>query len=234
MMSTVEFSILVIEDNIMMQETLSELLIQEGHSVSLIDCGEALSELGHDDFDVVILDVHLPGEDGFSIAKRLRSNFPLLGIIMLTACNQPEDSIIGYVHGADNYFSKPFQPQVLLAAIQNLGHRVVEAKKTLQPNPYLKLDYLKKTLWFAERSVTLTPVESLILRNFTLAKDQTLEEWQLQELITVDSAEENSRHYLQVILSRLRKKLVGLTQSGKSIKNIRGLGYCLLINVRVI
>lgn len=229
-----KLSILVVEDNFMMQETLSELLTQEGHRVSIIDCGDALGELGCENVDVVILDVNLPGEDGFSIAKRLRASFPRLGIIMLTACNRPEDSITGYVHGADNYFNKPFQPQVLLAAIQNLGHRVLASQKSTLPSLNFSLDYLKKSLLFAEESIALTAIESLILRNLILAEDNTVEEWQLQELIETELGEEITRHYLQVIMSRLRKKIEAIVRSEDSIKNIRGMGYRLLVDVTIL
>jgi DNA-binding response OmpR family regulator len=231
-----KLSILVVEDNVMMQETLSELLTQDGHRVSIIDCGDALGELGCDNVDVVILDVNLPGEDGFSIAKRLRARFPRLGIIMLTACNRPEDSITGYVHGVDNYFHKPFQAQVLLAAIQNLGQRVLASQKSSLPSLNLRLDYLKKNLLFAEEreSIALTPIESLILRNLILAENHTLEDWQLQELIETEIGEEITRHYLQVIMSRLRKKIEAVVPSADSIKNIRGIGYRLFVDITIV
>lgn len=226
-----QLSILVVEDNVMMQETLTELLTQDGHRVCVVDCADALGELVVDHFELVILDVNLPGENGFSIAQRLRQSFPCLGIIMLTACSLPEDSIAGYLHGADNYFTKPFQPQALLIAIQALGRRVLIGKRVDPTTQSLQLNVLRKALSFNETVVSLTTLETLVLRNLALAPNKTLEEWQVQTLMENETAEDISRHYIQVFMSRLRKKLESLSDQGQTLKNVRGIGYRLLIDV---
>lgn len=223
-----KLSIMVVEDNKMMQEALAELLQEEGHSVTLLDCAEAFGELAQDQFDILILDISLPGEDGLSISQRLRTVFPRLGIIMLTARNQPEDTIQGYLHGTDNYFTKPFNPQVLLAAIQNLGQRVISTREA--SFALLELNIRKKTLSQADQTISLTATEALILQNFILAPKQTLENWQLQSIISSEE-EPASLNYLQVDISRLRKKLMVFTGAHESIKNLREKGYCLTLHI---
>lgn len=229
-----KLSILVIEDNAMMQEALGELLTQAGCVVTLAESGEEIGELAQRHIDVVILDINLPGENGFSIAKRLRAVSPNLGIIMLTARSHPNDSVEGYLHGADNYFSKPFNPQALLAAVQNLGHRVLHTRHQLTTHLSFQLDVIKKNLIHHQSTLSLTPIETLILKNFVLAENHYLEDWQLQTLMENHSESTINLHYVQVTISRLRKKIQNAYQQEENIKNLRGLGYQLMLNITII
>lgn len=226
------YRIVVVEDNPLMQEVLNELLTHAGHRVHLLDSGEALGDLSSQPFDLAILDLNLPGEDGLSISRRLRTAFPRLGIIMLTARNQPEDMLNGYLQGADNYFTKPFNPAALLAAIDNLGARVCIAG--LSDLNGLRLDLAGQCLQCDERQQALTGNEQRLLQAFLLAPEQTVESWQLLSLLAAEEGDTLNKHYLEVAISRLRKKLDAFSQRDGSIKAVRSVGYRLLLRVQVL
>ena len=232
-MIAASYRIIVVEDNLLMQEALAELLGAAGHVVQLVDCGEALGDLSSQSFDIALLDLNLPGEDGLSIARRLRASFPRLGIIMLTARNQPDDTLNGYLQGADNYFTKPFHPTALLAAIDNLGARVCAAP--LPAAGELQLDTDAQTLCYGERQQALSDNEVRLMQTLLLASEQTAESWQLLKALAAgDDNESQNKHVLEVAISRLRKKLDTCAQREGSIKAVRGVGYRLLLAVQVL
>lgn len=232
-MIAASYRIIVVEDNLLMQEALAELLGAAGHVVQLVDCGEALGDLSSQSFDIALLDLNLPGEDGLSIARRLRASFPRLGIIMLTARNQPDDTLNGYLQGADNYFTKPFHPSALLAAIDNLGARVCAAP--LSTSGQLQLDTDGQTLRNGERQQALSDNEVRLMQTLLLASEQTAESWQLLKALAAgDDNESQNKHVLEVAISRLRKKLDTCAQREGSIKAVRGVGYRLLLAVQVL
>lgn len=232
-MSAASYRIIVVEDNLLMQEALAELLGASGHIVQVVDCGEALGDLSSQSLDIALLDLNLPGEDGLSIARRLRASFPRLGIIMLTARNQPDDTLNGYLQGADNYFTKPFHPTALLAAIDNLGARVCAAP--LSASGELQLDTDGQTLRNGERQQALSDNEVRLLQTLLLAREQTAESWQLLKALAAgDDNDSLNKHALEVAISRLRKKLDTCAQREGSIKAVRGVGYRLLLAVQVL
>ena len=232
-MSAGSYRIVVVEDNLLMQEALGELLGAAGHVVQVVDCSEALGDLASHTFDMAILDLNLPGEDGLSIARRLRASFPRLGIIMLTARNQPDDTLKGYLQGADNYFTKPFHPTALLAAIDNLGARVRPA--SAPSDSELQLDTNGHCLRSGERQQALSDNEVRLLQILLLAPEQTAESWQLLKALAHDDAIDSlNKHALEVAISRLRKKLDAFTRHDISIKALRGIGYRLMLSIRVL
>lgn len=115
-------NILVVEDHDILREATVETLRQQGHQVTGIDCAEALdAEFGGVLFDVYVIDLRLPGEDGISLTRRLRLRQPGAGIILATARVLPQDREAGLVSGADIYLPKPLLPEDLLAAVAALG-----------------------------------------------------------------------------------------------------------------
>ena len=120
-----DLSILLVEDNESLREEMVCFLNRPGWRAHGVDCGEELNYwLMENHADVVILDVNLPYEDGYSIASRLRTSHPDVGIVMLTARVRPVDRTEGYHAGADVYLSKPTHPTELIAVIDNLGRRL--------------------------------------------------------------------------------------------------------------
>ena len=118
--------VLVVEDEVHLAEGLRFNLEAEGHTVQIIGDGEsALERLleAKDDFDVVVLDVMLPGQDGFAVASALRKAKNYIPVLMLTARSRPEDVLEGFAAGADDYLPKPFDLQIFLARLRGLLRR---------------------------------------------------------------------------------------------------------------
>ena len=128
--------ILVVEDEAHLAEGLRFNLEQEGHSVQVNATGEeALKRLlsNKDNFDAVILDVMLPGQNGFEVARALRAAKNYVPILMLTARSRPEDVLEGFASGADDYLPKPFNLAILIARVQSLLRRKVWQRDENQP-----------------------------------------------------------------------------------------------------
>jgi DNA-binding response OmpR family regulator len=118
--------ILIVEDELHLAQGLLFNLEAEGHEVSAVENGEAALALlleQHESFDVVVLDVMLPGADGFEVASRLRAAQNYTPILMLTARSRPEDVLKGFASGADDYLPKPFELSILLARVHGLLRR---------------------------------------------------------------------------------------------------------------
>src|SRR5438132_13646038 len=118
--------VLIVEDEAHLAKGLGFNLEAEGHSVQVVPDGEtALQSLlaNREDFDAVVLDVMLPGKDGFTVASELRAARNFVPILMLTARGRPEDVLKGFASGADDYLPKPFELPILLARLQGLLRR---------------------------------------------------------------------------------------------------------------
>lgn len=227
-----KLTILIVEDNHVLRLALVDLFEQAGHRVLSAESADEIHDVLRHEIHVVVLDINLPGENGYSISARLRSAFPRLGIIMLTAMNSSDNTLQGYLNGADNYFVKPFNANVLLAAVEGLGERVLKLLQREAP-PELQLDLVEMTLCCANNIVALTPTEVTILQQLVLAPDTTLENWQLMNALSMDLDQETSKHNLEVVISRLRRKLEQCCMVEKSIKGIRGVGYRLMLPLAI-
>jgi DNA-binding response OmpR family regulator len=118
--------ILIVEDEVHLAQGLSFNLEAEGHEVSAVESGEAALELlidRNEQFDIVVLDIMLPGADGFEVADRLRAAQNYVPILMLTARSRPEDVLKGFASGADDYLPKPFELRILIARVHGLLRR---------------------------------------------------------------------------------------------------------------
>lgn len=221
--------ILVVEDHEGLRETTVEYLETQGHAVQGFDCAEELDEceeLSHT--DIVLIDVGLPGEDGFSLARRLRAAQPGLGIIMLTARNQEEDKVVGYDNGADLYLTKPFSPRTLQAAILALSRRLHPDELINASEAVLRLDPATLQLQGPLTTVDLSESECGVLAGLARANGHHLESWQLIELTGKD-LDTYSKASLEVLIVRLRKKLLSAGAPEHAIKAMRGRGYRLSI-----
>ena len=118
--------VLVVEDESHLANGLSFNLVAEGHSVEVVGDGESALErllAKKENFDAVVLDVMLPGKDGFEVATELRAAQNFVPVLMLTARGRPEDVLKGFASGADDYLPKPFELAILLARLQGLLRR---------------------------------------------------------------------------------------------------------------
>ncbi|WP_172959733.1 response regulator transcription factor [Thiomicrorhabdus aquaedulcis] len=223
--------VLIVEDQLLIREILINCLESADYEVSAFESAEALCAV-HQTYmhwQIAILDVSLPGMNGFEIAQKLRQACPGMGIIMLTMHDTIDKKVQGYESGADLYLTKPLESLELLAAIKALNKRLGLSDAGSQKILYL--DVIKQKLFFDEHSVeVLSFKESKVLKAFIQAEEQTLEYWQLLELnqFTFD---EKGRKQLEVMISRLRHKLTHLTGQTESIKSIRVHGYQLPISI---
>ncbi len=226
-----QLNIFIVEDNDDLREAMVEALQCNGHVVQSAECAETMDEqLGAFPAEVVVLDLNLPGEDGMSIARRLRKVNAKLGIIMLTARNKNQDIVSGYHSGADIYLTKPTTLEMLEAAIQALARRV----RTCVPQAVkLSLNPMSRQLHGPTDSVSLSHLESVLLASLVQAHDHYLEYWQLMEL----SGRLLEKAALELHMVRLRKKLeqvgVGEGTDRVTIKAIRGRGYQLCVGIEI-
>ncbi|MBK5915451.1 response regulator transcription factor [Rhodocyclus purpureus] len=224
--------ILVVEDNDNLREATVELLQAHGHQATGVVCAEDVDDTPTRDLaDLYVIDVNLPGEDGFKLAARIRESQPLVGIVLMTARGQLNDRLEGYSSGADNYLIKPVDQFELLACIHNLAQRLQNTQASLAASS-LTLDRLAMTLTGPSGQVTLSHGESLVLAALSRAAGHKLERWQVMQL--VDPKEKGLvAANLEMRISALRKKL-SACGAPTGIRTLRGFGYALSCQIRVL
>lgn len=224
-------NIIVVEDNEAMRELTVEALREEGHRVIGVECAEEFAEVADCmRVDLMVIDLNLPGEDGISLARRIRQDQPNIGIIMLTASNGAKETTLGYESGADIYLTKPISVDVLNSAVHALSRRISPDGHLPAP---VSFDMHKLVLSSELGSIDLTLHESMLLTALIRAQGHRMENWQLIELLG-HSESEHSRGTLNVQISRLRKKLMKVCAEKQPIKSVRQLGYQLCISVQLV
>jgi DNA-binding response OmpR family regulator len=214
----------VVEDHDALRAVTEALLTEHGHQVMGVASAEALDdEAGGRVADIYLLDLNLPSEDGISLALRLRRVHPSVGIIMVTARNQVQDSVTGFDSGADIYLTKPLEPAELLAAVNALARRVKPGLVIALDLP-LTLDMQRLVLSGANESVSVTDTEASVLSALVRAPGQRLGFWQLHEVLGQIPSDANKAS-LEVRMMRLRKKLNQASGEDGALKAIRGHGY---------
>lgn len=224
---TPSLHILIVEDNDSLREATAAFLQDQGHRVTSLDCAEDVDNTHtHSHPDLYILDVNLPGENGFSLADRIRQSHPTAGIILLTARGQLHDRLEGYNCGADNYLVKPVEQAELLACIGNLARRVKSAPATNDAPCTLELN--SQTWWLQgpKTRILLTQGENLLLAAMSRAPGQQLERWQAMQLIDPKDKGLLPAN-LEMRISTLRKKLDSCGAPEDTIRTLRGFGYAL-------
>lgn len=226
---TTLLNIIVVEDHDALRDITVETLRTIGHQVVGVDCAEELVEIAHTmHIDLMLIDLNLPGEDGISLARRIRQNQPDIGIIMLTARGKVSEKLQGYENGADIYLTKPTTMEELGAAIQALSRRLRPAPQTTSA---LQLNLHKLTLTGNQSEVSLTAQEASVLAALSRAPGQRLEHWQLIALLgKIDF----SKAGLEMQIARLRKKLIQASVDDQPIKTIRQFGYQLSVDIQVV
>jgi DNA-binding response OmpR family regulator len=226
-------SIVLVEDNDDLRELTADALRAEGHRVAALSCAEELEDhAAGASADVFLIDLNLPGEDGFSLSRRIRQAHPLVGIIIISARSDLEDKIVGYDSGADWYLPKPVPFGELAAALKSFARRR-QSQQVESVTPAGGLRLQQRELHGPSGSVRLTPAEETLLTAFARAPSGRLENWQLLELQGLDSADA-SKTGLEVRITRLRKKLALAGAEGQCLESIRSIGYQLHIPVQVI
>ena len=225
-------NIVVIEDNHALRDVLCELLRSEGYKAfGAFDAHELNEILMKQPVDLLLLDIGLPGEDGFSVARRLRKSLPELFIIMTTARGGLSDRVRGYSSGADVYLTKPVAPDELLAAVGSAARRV-SIKRSSAAAKLPTLDITAQTL-LGQEQVHLTRTEVLILRALLASTEQIAHTHTLLEL-DGRRVDERSKASIEVQITHLRKKLEQACQGELRIRAVRGTGYQLLGRLRMV
>jgi DNA-binding response OmpR family regulator len=218
--------VLVVEDEPRMSELLRQGLEEEGHSVVLTGNGrDALAMAESHPFDAIVLDVMLPGLDGFSVAKRLRSARNQTPILMLTARDATTDLVEGLNLGADDYLVKPFSFEVLLARLRAVSRRGAIAQPPVLQVADLSLDPSAHEVARSGRRIVLTRTEYGLLELLMRRAGRVVTRENLIE--SVWGFDSNVRsNTLDAFIRLLRDKLD--SDGGTSlIQTVRGVGYCL-------
>ncbi|RDD92022.1 DNA-binding response regulator [Acidovorax sp. BoFeN1] len=240
-MSPTPKHLLVVDDDREIRRLIEEYLTQAGYRVSSAADGKAMRRLMEQHrFDLVVLDLMLPGEDGLSLCRdlRSRSNIPVL---MLTARGSEIDRIVGLEMGADDYLAKPFNPRELLARIRSILRRAQALPTNLVPEEVAVFRFAGWTLEVASRNVTapdglvvpLSGAEFRLLRvllehpHRVFSRDQLLELTNGREAILFDRS-------IDVLVGRLRKRLRDDGKEPTLIKTVRGEGYVLAASVEAL
>lgn len=227
--STIEptIHILIIEDDQRLADLTCQYFARHGTITTHVTDGESgLRELTSTRFDVVLLDLMLPGENGIQICQKIRriSDLP---VIMITALGEEADRVLGLESGADDYVAKPFSPREVLARVRAVVRRArgqVGPSQSVVSVDDLILDPLDRSARLGGQALDLTGYEFSLL--FALAKSagRILSRERLMELAK-GSAEESFDRSVDVHISRLRHKLGDDPKDPRRIKTIRGVGY---------
>jgi two-component system, OmpR family, response regulator len=212
--------VLVVEDDLGIGELVSGQLTKEGYAVDWAQDGdEALSLSSSFPYDLIVLDIMLPGADGFTIAKTLRANKQSVPILMLTARDGIDDRVKGLELGADDYLVKPFHIKELRARVRALLRRSQgEASNTVEVGR-LKLDLEKKQVWWQDSELELSGREYTLLEFLALHANGFYTRERLLEHVWSGEASVDPRTVDTYILY-LRRKL-----SSDAIETVRNLGY---------
>jgi two-component system alkaline phosphatase synthesis response regulator PhoP len=220
--------ILLIEDEPGLVLTLSDLLTAEGYVVdSALDGPRGLEKARSGQYDVIILDVMLPGKSGFDICRDLRQDGANTAILMLTARSQVLDRVVGLKLGADDYLTKPFDPAELLARIEALLRRVnKENAPPLSRFEFgsIQVDFDRGEVFKDGAAVTLAGKELQLLRYMVEHRGKVLTREELLERVWGYQPSVSSRT-VDVHVAWLRQKLEDNPQSPRYIHTVRGVGY---------
>ena len=217
--------LLVVEDEVRMAALLKQGLEEQNHSVETVHDGRVAIEMARSyDFDVIILDVMLPGLDGFEVARRLRKSQKQTPILMLTARDAIPDVTHGLDAGADDYLIKPFAFPELLARIRALARRTPAMLPAQLSVDDLTLDPQNRRVARGEREIHLTATEYRLLEFMMRRRGRVLGRASIIEAVWGfnENIEDNT---LEAFVSSLRNK-IDRGFDKKLIHTIRGVGYC--------
>jgi two-component system, OmpR family, response regulator len=216
--------VLIVEDHAKMAGLVKRGLRKEGMAVDVAGDGEdALYRAEATEYDAIVLDVMLPGIDGFEVCRRLRRDGVWAPILMLTARDSVRDRVAGLDEGADDYLTKPFSYAELLARLRALVRRgAVERPPELRVGD-LRLDPARRQAWRGEAEISLSAKEFSILETFMRRPGEVLSRFQLLEHAW-DYEYENRSNVVDSYIRLLRRK-IDRPFGADSIETVRGVGY---------
>jgi two-component system response regulator QseB len=212
--------ILLVEDDLQLGESLEAALRLEQYAVDWLHSGEPVrAALGATPYDLLLLDLGLPGVPGMQVLRQLRADRHNLPVLLLTARSTLEDKIDGLDSGADDYLTKPFEMDELFARIRSLLRRKTEQRATHLEAAGICIDPAERTVAFAGENLDLTAREFAILEILVRNAGRFVSRARLEEGI-YSWGEEVGSNTVEVYISRLRKRF-----GSTAIETMRGVGY---------
>ncbi len=230
-MNTDDAHLLIVDDDERIRGLLQKFLMRNGFLVSgAKDAAHARRVLSGLEFDLIVLDVMMPGEDGLTLCRDLRSQMTT-PILLLTAKGETDDRITGLEAGADDYLAKPFEPKELLLRINAILRRVPQAEpavvtpKVLNLGP-IRYDIERGEMWRGEDLVRLTSTESQLMRIFSGVPGEAVTRAKLVEELSRSGGQTQERA-VDVQITRLRRKIEEDPKQPRYLQTVRGAGYML-------
>ena len=223
--------LLIVDDDERIRGLLQKFLMRNGFLVtSARNAEHARRILSGLEFDMIVLDVMMPGEDGMSLCRDLRSKIET-PIMLLTAKGDTDDRINGLECGADDYLAKPFEPKELLLRINAILRRVPAAEPaTVAPTVLnlgdIRYDIARGEMWQGETMVRLTATESQLMRIFSAAPGEAMSRARLVEELSRSGGQTQERA-VDVQITRLRRKIEADPKQPRYLQTVRGAGYML-------
>lgn len=226
-----DIHLLIVDDDERIRTLIQRFLMRHGFCVSVArDAAHARRILTGLEFDLIVLDVMMPGEDGVSFTRALRDDIAT-PILLLTAKGETEDRIDGLEAGADDYLTKPFEPRELLLRINAILRRIPQTPPE-EGGPrvlhlgLLRYDVDRGELWHGTDPVRLTATESQLMRIFSGSVGQPVGRDKLVEDLGRDRGQAQERA-IDVQITRLRRKLESDPRQPRYLQTVRGAGYML-------
>lgn len=222
-------TILIVEDESSIRKFIRINLEREGFNVLEAGSGEEGIEIAKKEkMDMVVLDLMLPGMDGFEVCKILRERFPNLGIIMLTAKSQDVDKIMGLEYGTDDYMTKPFNPTELILRVKSLARRIETSddikKSTIINSEPFKIDTYSRKFYKENSEIELTPTEYSIAKLFIENPGKAFKRDEILNLVWGYDFVGDSK-IVDVNIRRLRSKIENDSSNPDFIETVWGVGY---------
>ena len=219
------FHILVVDDDDRIRELVKEYLVENNFLVTTAkDAMDAKKKLEIVKFDILIVDIMMPGEDGLSLTKEIKKNDPI-PVILLTAKGETQDRIEGLELGADDYLGKPFEPKELLLRIKNILNKI--QKPILPDEVYIgsTLVNLKKLdIKINNKTKKINPQEKKVLEKMLESPGKVFSRDDIGKIINI-----SKERTIDVMITRLRQKIESSPKNPKYLQTIRGSGYVLWI-----
>ncbi len=224
-MEKIKYHILVVDDDDRIRELIKEYLKENKLIVSTAsNAEEAKIKMGYFKFDLIVLDVMMPGQNGFELTKEIKKNSNL-PIILLTAKGEVENRIEGLELGADDYLSKPFEPKELLLRIKNIIKKITKIDlNKINKIGEAKVDLNKMSIRLKNKISKINNVEKKVLIEMLANPGKTYSRLQIGEISNI--IQERS---IDVMITRLRQKIEINPKNPKYLQTIRGTGYVLWI-----
>ena len=225
-MERAEMKILLVDDNLSLLDQIRQILTSQRYIVETVSNGEeALDKLCENPFDLIILDIMMPKMDGFTVLREMRQIKIDAPVLMLTAKGDSTDKVKGLDLGADDYLSKPFSMDELLARVRALLRRSAGQCQSVLEFGELTLDTVNRKVTMGGKPVELTPREFSILEFLLHNKDRVVTRFSLAEHVWGDDFDPFSMsNFMDVHMKNLRHK-IGDTGNARIIRTVRGVGY---------